>query len=176
MKHLKILAVALGLLFTVNAVQAQQKVGYVNIDALVSLMPGTAKIDSVLAKYRADSLQPAYNSLLTNYQYKDSIYRDSLKTPKAVREQTAKELQSFIYQIQNWGNIENQYLEAKQNELLEPIYRQVYDAVKAVAKEKGYTHVVRQEAMLVAPDGDNLVQAVATRLKIKLPPGATAAK
>ena len=61
-------------------------------------------------------------------------------------------------------------MEAKQNELVQPIYKKVYDAIKAVAKEKGYTHVFNKEAFLVAPEGDDLIIAVATRLKIKIPP------
>ncbi|MEI9807210.1 MAG: hypothetical protein WDO16_04605 [Bacteroidota bacterium] len=39
-----------------------------------------------------------------------------------------------------------------------------------MAKEKGYTHVLNKEAFLVAPEGDDMIVAVATKLKLKLPP------
>ena len=98
------------------------------------------------------------------------MYRDSLKTPPSVRQQIAKELPGLIYQIQNWQQISQQAIEAKQNQLLGPIYKEVYEAVKAVAKEKGYTHVFNREAFLIAPDGDELIIPVAAKLKVKVPP------
>ena len=68
-------------------------------------------------------------------------------------------------------------MEAKQNELLAPIYRKVYDAIRAVAKEKGYTHVYNKEALLVAPEGDDIIPLVASKLKVTLPkPGTTGTK
>ncbi len=123
----------------------------------------------MLERYQADSINPQYAQIVSLYQYKDSVYRDSVKTPAAVRKQIEQELPSLIYQIQNWQQIVNQALEAKQNELLAPIYRKVYDAIKLVAKEKGYTHVFSKEAFLVAPDGDDMIAAVAAKLKVTLP-------
>jgi len=170
MKKLKVFVVAVCLVMACNAVNAQTKIAYISVDNVVMLMPGTGKIDSLLQKYQADSIQPEYNRLIVNYQFKDSVYRDSIKTPKAVRDEVAKELPSYIYQIQNWQQIQQQAIEAKQNELLAPIYKEVYDAIKAVAKEKGYTHVMSREALIVMPDGDNILPLVAQRLKLKLPP------
>ena len=135
-------------------------------------MPGTAKIDSLLEIYQRDTIQPEYTSLVETYQFKDSIYRDSVsgKTPASVRQQIAKELPGLIYQIQNWQQISQQALEAKQNQLLAPIYKEVYDAIKLVAKEKGYSHVFNREAFIVAPDADDLIVAVAAKLKVTVPP------
>ncbi len=132
-------------------------------------MPETVKIDTLLERYQADSINPRYAQIVSLYQYKDSVYRDSLRVPPAVRKQIEEELPSLIYQIQNWQQIVNQALEARQNELLAPIYRKVYDAIKLVAKEKGYTHVFTKEAFLVAPDGDDMITAVAAKLKVTLP-------
>ena len=167
-KFLSVIVLSAVLLFAGNA-GAQIKIGYIKIDDMVSLMPETAKIDSLLERYQADSINPQYAQIVSLYQYKDSVYRDSLKTPKAVRTQIEQELPTLIYQIQNWQQIVNQAMEAKQNEFLAPIYRKVYDAIKAVAKEKGYTHVMSKEALLVAPDGDDMIAAVAAKLKVTIP-------
>jgi outer membrane protein len=171
MKKLKVLAVVVSLLVTGSAM-AQTKFGYIRVDDVVAMMPATAKLDSLLELYQRDSIQPEYASIVEQYQFKDSIYRDSGsgKTPASVRAQIAKELPGLIYQIQNWQQISQQALEAKQNQLLAPIYSEVYTAIKAVAKEKGYTHVLNKEAFLVAPEGDDMIVAVATKLKLKLPP------
>jgi outer membrane protein len=169
MKKLKVLAVAVCLLIA-GSVWAQSKLGYINVETIVQLMPGSAKIDSLLERYQADTIQPEYASVVEQYQFNDSLYRDSLKTPASVRAEIAKKLPGLIYQIQNWQQITQQAIEAKQNQLLAPIYKEVYDAIKAVAKEKGYTHVFNREAFLVAPDADDLLAAVATKLKVKVPP------
>lgn len=161
--------VSAGILFTTEAGAQAIKIGYIKMDDMVSLMPETAKLDSLLERYQADSINPQYSQIVSLYQYKDSVYRDSVKTPSAVRKQIEQELPTLIYQIQNWQQIVNQALEAKQNELLAPIYRKVYDAIKAVAKEKGYTHVVSKEALLIAPDGDDMIAAVAAKLKVTIP-------
>jgi outer membrane protein len=172
MKKLKVFVVAVCLLLITGSAMSQTKFGYIKIDDVVALMPGTTKIDSLLEKYQTDSIQPEYTSLVETYQFKDSVYRDSTsgKTPPAVRQQIAKELPGLIYQIQNWQQITQQALEARQNQLLSPIYKEVYDAIKAVAKEKGYTYVFNRDAFLVAPDGDDLIVLVLTKLKIKVPP------
>lgn len=167
-KFLSVIVLGAALMFAGNA-GAQMKAGYISVDNMVGLMPETAKIDTLLQRYQADSINPQYAQIVSLYQYKDSVYRDSLKTPQAVRKQIEQELPTLIYQIQNWQQIVNQALEAKQNELLAPIYRKVYDAIKAVAKEKGYTHVFSKEAFLVAPDGDDMITAVAAKLKIPIP-------
>lgn len=168
-KILSVVVLAATMLLAADA-GAQTKIGYIRIDDVVALMPETAKIDSVLEKYQADSINPRYAQIVSLYQYKDSVYRDTVKpAPAAVKKQIEEELPSLIYQIQNWQTIVNQALEAKQNEMLAPIYRKVYDAIRTVAKEKGYTHVMTKEALLVAPDGDDMISAVAAKLKLKLP-------
>lgn len=168
-KFISVFVLSAGLLLA-GDVSAQIKIGYIRIDDMVSIMPETAKIDSILERYQNDSINPQYAQIVSLYQYKDSIYKDTVKpAPAAVKKQIEQELPSLIYQIQNWQQIVNQAIEARQNELLAPIYRKVYDAVKLVAKEKGYTHVITKEALLVAPDGDDMIASVAAKLKVAIP-------
>ena len=171
-KLFSVVILAAGLVLANNA-GAQTKIGYISIDNMVRLMPETGKIDSLLEKYQNDSINPRYAQIVTLYQYKDSVYKDSVKTPAAVRKQIEQELPTLIYQIQNWQTLVNQEMEAKQNELLAPIYNKVYDAIRQVAKEKGYSHVLNKETLLVAPDNDDMIAAVAAKLKVQLPkPGS----
>lgn len=167
-KFLSVFALATFLLMAGGA-GAQMKAGYISVDNMVGIMPETAKLDSMLERYQTDSINPQYAQIVSLYQYKDSVYRDSIKTPPAVRKQIEQELPTLIYQIQNWQDIVKQAMDAKQNELLAPIYRKVYDAIKLVAKEKGYTHVFTKEAFLVAPDSDDMIAAVAAKLKVAIP-------
>ncbi len=174
-KIFTVAAIALSLLIAGEA-SAQTKIGYISVDNMVGLMPETAKLDSLLEKYQNDSINPQYAQIVSLYQYKDSVYRDSLKTPPAVRKQIEQELPTYIYQIQNWQAIVQQAMEAKQNELLAPIYRKVYDAIRAVAKEKGYSHILNKEALLVAPEADDIILAVAAKLKVQVPKATPGSK
>jgi outer membrane protein len=169
MKKLKLFLLAAALI-TAGSTIAQSKFAYIRIDDMVSLMPEIPKIDSLLKIYQTDSLAEEYGSLVQLYQFKDSVYRDSLKTKPAVRKQIEGELPGLIYQIQNWQSISQQAFENKQGQLLQPVYKKVYDAIRAVAKEKGYTHVLSKDVFLVAPEGDDILAPVATKLKVKLPP------
>ncbi|MDP4263642.1 MAG: OmpH family outer membrane protein [Bacteroidota bacterium] len=171
MKKLKVLAIAASLFIT-SATVAQTKIAYINIDNVVALMPEVSKIDSLLQRYQVDSLNAQFALDYQEYTYKDSILTktDTSKIPVSVRSQMREELAGIAYRINNWQAISQQLSQQKQEKLLAPVYSKVYDAVKAVAKEKNYTHVFNKEVFLVAPEADDLLPAVAARLKLKLPP------
>ena len=171
MNKIKLFIVAAILFVTAGSAMAQ-KSGYIRVDAVVGLMPETAKLDSLLRKYQADSLNPQFAYIVQEYNRKDSIVngKDSLKTPVAVRQQIRQELEGYAYQIQNWQQLVQQALQGKQQELLEPIYRKVDGAIQSVAKENGYTYVFNSEALLVMPPADDLLPLVAKKLNVKVPP------
>ncbi len=173
MKKLKLLIVA-GVLFVAGSASAQMKIGYINLDNVVALMPETKKIiDTLLPKFQTDSLNPQLTYYVTEFQRKDSILRvDSVRLPKQVKDQMRAEMEDYANIVQNWQAYVQQVLEGKRDQMLGPVYQKVYDAVKTVAKEKGYTHVLTKEAFLVAPDTDDLLLVVAAKLKLKLPPQA----
>lgn len=175
MKKLKLFVAVVALFVAGNSAMAQSKVGYISVDNMVALMPETKKIDSLLQKFQADSLNPQLNYLIQEYNRKDSMVngKDSLKTPAAVRQQVRQELENIAYQVQNWQPFVQQAMQNKQEDLLVPIYRRVVDAVNAVAKEKGYTYVYNKESLLVAPTADDLLPLVAAKLNVKLPPSVT---
>jgi outer membrane protein len=152
---------------TVNA----QKSGYISVDQVMSLMPELGRIDTVLQRYQADSINTEFASLIQEYNYKDSLLTktDTTKIPAAVKRQHRQDLEQIAYQVQNWQQISQNAMQAKQQELLAPVYQKVYGAINAVAKENNYAFVYAQEALLVAPPSDNLLPLVAKKLNIKLP-------
>lgn len=171
MKNFKTLVIAFALIIAGNTAMAQ-KVGYISVDNMVAIMPETAKIDSILQRYQTDSLQPRFNYTLQEFQRKDSVVnsKDSLKTPAAVRAKMKEEMQQDLYELQNWQSLVQQATEAKQNQLLAPIYQKVVEAIQTVAKENNYSHVYNKEAFLVAPTNDDLLPLVAKKLNVKVPP------
>jgi outer membrane protein len=176
MNKIKLFLLAAIVTLTAGSVSAQ-KSGYISIDQVVGLMPEIGKIDTVLQKFQADSLQPQLAVIVQEYNYKDSILnsKDSLKTPATVRKQYRQDLQNISYQVQNWQGFMQQAMQSKQEQLLEPVYRKAMNALNAVAKENGYSYVYNREVLLVAPPADDLFPLVAKKLGIKVPTGSAPA-
>jgi len=177
-KILTLFVIAVGLQFAGNQANAQNKIGYMSVDQMVGLMPEAAKFDSLLQKYRADSLNSTFASIVQEYGYKDSILTktDTSKTPKSVLGQLKSDVNILAYQIQNWDALSNQALQNKQEQLYGPLYTKVINALNLVAKEKGYGFVFSKESLLVAPPGDDMLPMVAAKLGVKLPASLTQPK
>lgn len=172
MNKIKIGFLAAILLLTTGSVMAQ-KTGYISVDNVVRLMPDLGKIDTIMQKYQTDSINTEFASLVTDYNYRDSILnsKDTLKMPASVRDQHRQALQQISYQVQNWQQIAQQAYQSKQQELLAPVYRKVMATINTVAKEAGYSYVYSQDALIVAPPADDLLPLVAKKLNLKLPTG-----
>jgi outer membrane protein len=166
-----VIAIAGGFLLANNSVQAQTKIGYFSLDQMVQLLPEYSKVDSLLERFRVDTLGAMYEEKYKELVYKDSILTktDTSKMPKSVLNQIKQEVQMLTFQIGNWQSLSQQEFERKQNELFAPLYTKVHNALKAVSKEKGYNYVLDKSIFLVAPDGDDLLPFVATKLGVKLP-------
>jgi outer membrane protein len=173
MNKVKILLIAAVLV--ISSAAMAQKSGYISVDQVVGIMPEVAKIDSLVQKYQQDSLNPQFAYLIQEYNRTDTMVntKDSVKLSATVRKRIRQEMAEIEYQVQNWQSIAQQSLQAKQGELLEPVYRKVYTALQQVAKDGGYTHVFNREALLLAPNGDDLMPLVAKKLNLKLPPNYT---
>jgi outer membrane protein len=89
--------------------------------------------------------------------------------PRSVKDQYRSDLQTLAYQVQNWQSIAQQIMQNKQQQLFQPLYKKISDAINAVAKEKGYGYVFTSDALIVAPPADDILPLVATKLGIKLP-------
>jgi outer membrane protein len=171
MNKVKFLLVAAVIVLSASAAKAQ-KTGYVDVNVLIQIMPDAARIDSLMDKYEQDSLNRQFEVLVRDYKYRDSILnsKDTLTMPASVKLQHQNTLQNVAYQIQNWQSISQQYYQAKQNQLLEPVYRKVMKAIQDVAKEKGYSYVYDKSVLIIGPTADDLIVPVAQKLNIKVPP------
>ena len=149
-----------------------QKHGYISVDQVVSLMPEITKLDTTMQRFQIDSLQPQLALMIQDYNYKDSMLnsKDSSKIPATVRNQYRQDMQNVSYQLQNWQGYSQQVMQAKQEQLLAPLYRKAMDGIKAVAKESGYAFVHNMDALIVAPPADDMLPLVAKKLNLKLPP------
>ena len=169
-KLLKVALVALGVVFMSNFAQAQAKVGYVSIEQVLQLMPEAKTVQTNIETYQQQfvvtlqGLQKEFDTKLAEYNAKRATMTD------AVRTVTESELQSLQQRSTETRDKAQQQVEAKGQELMRPLYEKVKVAINAVAKEKGYTHVLNattNDLLLVAPPADDLLAAVKLKLGLK---------
>lgn len=168
MKKLIVVVVMLSGFFSAAA---QTKIGYINTDELIGLMPEAAKVDSQLREYQ-QSLQLQGQALQADAEKKrNAFYKDSATLSSTMKEIQMEELVKLYGRLQAYDQEAQDKASRYAQEKIAPVREKAMDAIKAVAKEKGYSHVIDQStsALLVAPPGDDLLPAVKTKLGIKDP-------
>lgn len=178
MKKIKFLLLAVTMLFAVGAF-AQTKIGYIRVNDVMGLFPEIQKVnlDTVGQQYVQDTIVPHVKYKDEEYKKKIEEWGDTTK-PMSVRNIIMQDVQKLQQELQGYESYVQEYYEAARQRFLQPFYKKVTDAVNAVAKEKGYTHVFSTDVLLVAPESDNLFKPVIDKLGLKIPeqPKAPGAK
>jgi outer membrane protein len=157
--------------FGILSASAQTKIGYINSDELMSVMPEAAKINTELNEYQL-SLQQMGQTLQKDADAKrDQYFLDSAKLTPSMKEIRRNELVSLYSRLQNYDQEAQEKAQKYAQDKIAPVKTKALEAIKTVAKEKGYTYVIDDAAsvLLVMPDGDNLLPFVKTKLGIKDP-------
>jgi outer membrane protein len=157
---------------------AQVKIGYINTDELMSIMPEAAKFNSDLNEYQ-NTLQQQGMTLAKEADAKrDQFFKDSVTFSNTKKEIVRGELVKLYARLQGYDQEMQEMAQKYAQEKIAPIKVKALDAIKAVAKERGYTYVIDEasSSLLVMPPGDDLLPAVKAKLGIKDPapaPGGT---
>ena len=162
------LAIILSLSFSADS-QNPQKIAYLDFNTLVSQMPGIDSVKVKLQKYQQslsdqmDAMGAEFENKYLDYQSKSSGMSDLIKQTKE------KELSDLQGRIDAFKAKAQQDMQAKQQELLQPIISKAKDAVKDVAKENKYTYVVNsiEDIMLYADPADDIMPLVKKKLGIQ---------
>lgn len=164
--------------FGMLSASAQTKIGYINTDVLISQMPEAAKADADIKDYQASLQKQGQTLQVEADQERDKFFKDSTTLSPSMKEIRKGELLKLYTRLQNYDQEmqekSNQYAQTK----IAPIQTKALDAIKLVAKEKGFSYVfdVSQGHLLVMPPGDDLLAAVKTKLGIKDTPAPAATK
>lgn len=174
MKHFKLIAlVAAFIAFAGNSV-AQVKIGYTNVEVILSYMPEAKAIESQLQLFQS-KLSEQLNVKETYYQDKIKTYQQTVSklTPE---QKTAleKEIIALEDEIKKFAEEADYKLMAKREELLNPVVTKLQGAIDAVAKENGYTYILNGSnssgvsMVLVGPESDDVTQKIAQKLGITI--------
>ena len=150
-----------------NTAFSQTKIGYINTEELIGVMPEAEKATGQLQDYQA-ALQQQGNDYMTELNEKDSLFgKDSAKLSSAAKELRRTGLIELYQKVQGWREVMQQKLGEKQQELLVPIRTKAIETIRAIAKENGYSYVLDQNSVIVGPPGENIIGLVKKKLNIK---------
>ncbi len=174
MKSVRIIIAAFAVVLATGLTANAQKIGYVDGEGLVSLLPEIKDVQTKLQQYQQDSIGGEYDRLMAEYNRTDSIIKNS-KT-KSLVDAATKDQQTIAATLSQWQQTATQLNNMKSAQLLQPLYEKVRKAIQDVAKEKGVAYVLAPDVLIVSPPGDDLTPAVAAKLGIKLPTPAAGAR
>jgi outer membrane protein len=145
-----------------------QKIGYIDFNGLIQVMPG---IDSVKTKLQAyqQTLSEQMDQMRTEFENKYLDYQSQAATMSDLIKQTKeKELSDLQARIDGFQQKAQTDLQSKQEELLKPIIDKARGAVKDVAKENKYSYVINsiEDVVLYSEPTDDLMGLVKKKLGI----------
>src|ERR1035437_10034317 len=159
--------ITMGIFGLSNTTNAQIKIGYISADEIIALMPEAAKVDTALNQYQQSLYQNAQDKQNTFNEAVAKFYKDSATMNPSLKEVKRTELQKTVQELSGADQTIQQQLQQKQQELYSPIQQKLLNVINEVAKENGYAYILRREALLVVPLGDDIAALVKKKLGIK---------
>ncbi len=143
MKYLrKLIGLLLVFATTWNVAGYAQKIGYVNSEDILLILPDYKRAQKQLEQY-GKNLENQLQSLMDEYKKKLEAYQKEVATmPETVRKDKELEILQLEDRIQKFQLQAQQDVLVKKQELLEPILKKINQAIQQVAKEKGYSYIL----------------------------------
>ncbi len=149
--------------------QSSLKIGYINSNKLMSIMPEADSAQAHVKAYAA-GLQNQMKAMAQEYQSKVQDYQSNVGTMSdLIRQTKEKEISDLQQRIQTFQASADQDVQKKQQELFQPIITKVKNAIDAVGKENHYTYIldVSQGVVLFYANGDDITPLVKKKLNLK---------
>lgn len=149
--------------------QKTVKLGHINSNDLMQIMPGRDSAQSTLQAEVAD----LENTLKTMQSELETRYNDYMEKQNQmsdlIKQTRQRELQDIGARIEEFQKNAQKQLQDRESELLKPIIDRAKKAIEDVAKENGYTYVFDAGvgALLYSQDSDDIMPLVKKKLGLK---------
>ena len=146
--------------------QSNLKIGYIDSQELIELMPGKDSVETALIAYQR-LLEEQIGAMYMEYQNKVADYTNNVDAMSAIIKQTREreiaDLERRITEFQQ--NAEGDFA-AKQAELYDPLITRARNAINDVAAENGFTYIldVSMGTVLFYEAGINVMPMVRKKL------------
>ena len=153
-------------------VQAQQRIGFTNQEAVLANMPGIQDVQEQLqqetVRLQSDlqEMQQEFQEQVQRYEQQQSLLSDERLQE---RETELREMQAELQRSQQEAE---QELAQREMELMQPLLEELQTAINEVADEQNLDVVLREQALLYVNSSTNnvvnITRDVATRLGIEI--------
>lgn len=170
MKKTLIVMVACLFAFSGSALaQKTVKLGHINSNDLMQIMPGRDSAQTVLQNEVAE-LETTLKSMQSEMEkrYNDYMEQQAGWT-ELIRNTKQREIQDMGARIQEFQENAQKQLQEREAELLKPIIDRAKKAIEDVAKEGGYTYILDAgtAAVLYSQDSDDIMPQVKRKLGLQ---------
>jgi len=161
-----VLIVAFMLSATLAWSQANLKIGHIDSQALIELMPEKDSVEAQLIAYQR-SLEEQIGAMYLEYQNKVADYTNNVDGMSDIIKQTKEreiaDLETRITEFQQGAETD---FANKQQELYDPLITKARDAINAVAEANGFTYIldVSMGTVLYFEAGEDVLPLVKVKL------------
>lgn len=149
--------------------QKNTKIGHINSNDLMQIMPGRDSAQTVLQGEVAE-LEETLKSMQAEAEkrYNDYVANQAGWT-ELIRQTKQREIQDMATRIEEFQQSAQKQLQDREAELLKPIIDRAKKAIADVAKEGGYTYIfdAGTAAILYDEGGDDIMPLVKKKLGLK---------
>lgn len=167
---MKKLILILALVFSGIFVQAQTKVGTIDAEYILAQLPEITEVEQGLKTYNEELQEDVQNSIKEYEALIEEYQANSENFTEEEKQEKETEIVNLENDIKNFRQKASVLMQMRRNELTEPLYAKIDEAMKAVISEQNFTQVLNSSANGLAyadPDYD-ITDAVLAKLGISV--------
>ena len=139
MKKISILIIAIVTSLQVNA---QSKVGTIDVEYILSQMPQLEQVNQDVKAY-SDDLESQLQAKVTNYKALIEVYQQNESSfTEDIKKAKQDEIIALEQDIQKFQKNGASLVQIRQNELINPLYQLIGEAFNQVATEEKFTQIL----------------------------------
>lgn len=146
--------------------QSNLKIGYIDSQALIELMPEKDSVEARLISYQR-SLEEQIGAMYLEYQNKVADYTNNIDGMSDIIKQTKeREIADLETRINEFQQGAEQDFGAKQQQLYNPLITKAKNAIDEVARANGFTYIldVSMGTVLFYEAGEDILPLVRTKM------------
>ena len=139
---MKLKIIVLFITFISTLTIAQSKVGTIDSDYVMGIMPETKRVMELTQRYGA-ILDSSFTIKVEDFKVKLEDYKSKEQGMGELEKKTIQnELAGLDQDIKKYQKNGNTLMGLKRDELMRPLYTKLSEAIAIVAKENGYTQIL----------------------------------
>jgi outer membrane protein len=149
--------------------QKNIKLGHINSNDLMQIMPGRDSAQTVL-QAEVQELETTLKSMQAEMEKRYNDYMENQAGwTELIRNTKQREIQDMGARIQEFQENAQKQLQEREQTLLKPIIDRAKKAIEDVAREGGYTYILDAgtAAVLYSQDSDDIMPQVKKKLGLK---------